>query len=97
TGLILYLFVVAVIVRTFISCYEIPSAALNPELTSQYDQRTSLSAYRVFFAWSGGMTMYLLALSVFLAPDATHKVGQLNATGYAHYGYLAAAIMFCAI
>jgi Na+/melibiose symporter-like transporter len=97
SGLILYLFIVSVIVRTFISCYEIPSAALNPELTSEYDQRTALSSYRVFFAWSGGMTMYLLALSVFLAPDAAHKVGQLNATGYSHYGYLAAALMFGAI
>ena len=28
-----------------------------------------------FFAWSGGMTMYLLALFVFLTPDKTHKVG----------------------
>lgn len=96
-GLIIYLFVVAVIVRTFISCYEIPSAALNPELTQEYDQRTALSSYRVFFAWSGGMTMYLLALFVFLAPDKVHKVGQLNASGYSHYGFLAAAIMFSAI
>jgi Na+/melibiose symporter-like transporter len=96
-ALILYLFVVAVVVRTFISFYEIPSAALNPELTDEYDQRTALSSYRVFFAWSGGMTMYLLALAVFLAPDKAHPVGQLNATGYSHYGYLAAAIMFCAI
>ncbi len=96
-GLIIYLFVVAVVVRTFISFYEIPSSALNPELTDQYDQRTALSSYRVFFAWSGGMTMYLLATSYFLAPDKTHKVGQLNASGYSHYGYLAAALMFCAI
>jgi GPH family glycoside/pentoside/hexuronide:cation symporter len=96
-GLIIYLFVVSVIVRTFISCYEIPSAALNPELTNEYDQRTALSSFRVFFAWSGGMTMYLLALFVFLAPDKMHKVGQLNASGYSHYGFLAAAIMFSAI
>jgi GPH family glycoside/pentoside/hexuronide:cation symporter len=96
-ALLIYLFVVAVIVRTFISFYEIPSSALNPELTDNYDQRTALSSYRVFFAWTGGMTMYLLALGVFLRPDATHKVGQLNETGYAHYGMLAAVLMFCAI
>ena len=96
-ALLIYLFVVAVIVRTFISFYEIPSSALNPELTDHYDQRTALSSYRVFFAWTGGMTMYLLALGVFLKPDATHKVGQLNETGYTHYGLLAAVLMFCAI
>jgi glycoside/pentoside/hexuronide:cation symporter, GPH family len=96
-ALLLYLFIVAVIVRTFISCYEIPSAALNPELTDDYDQRTQLSSYRVFFAWSGGMAMYLLALGVFLVPDATQKIGQLNAAGYARYGLTAAAIMVAAI
>ncbi|MEI9994818.1 MAG: MFS transporter [Rhizomicrobium sp.] len=96
-GLVIYLFVVAVIVRTFISCYEIPSAALTSELTGDYDKRTALSSYRVFFAWSGGMTMYLLALFVFLAPDKAHKIGQLNATGYSHYGILAAILMFAAI
>ncbi|HEY0107194.1 MAG TPA: MFS transporter, partial [Rhizomicrobium sp.] len=96
-ALLIYLFVVSVIVRTFISCYEIPSSALNPELTDSYDQRTALSAYRVFFAWTGGMAMFLLALSVFLVPDATHKTGQLNETGYAHYGLTAAIVMFVAI
>ncbi len=96
-ALLIYLFVVAVVVRTFISFYEIPSSALNPELTEKYDQRTALSSYRVFFAWMGGMTMYLLALRVFLSPDATHKVGQLNETGYSHYGITAAILMFCAI
>ena len=97
SALLIYLFIVAVVVRTFISFYEIPSSALNPELTDDYDQRTALSAYRVFFAWTGGMTMYLLALAVFLTPDKTHKVGQLNETGYAHYGLLAAVLMFAAI
>ncbi len=96
-ALLIYLFIVAVVVRTFISFYEIPSSALNPELTEDYDQRTALSSYRVFFAWIGGMTMYLLALGVFLKPDAAHKVGQLNETGYTHYGMLAAALMFVAI
>ncbi|MEJ0028702.1 MAG: MFS transporter [Rhizomicrobium sp.] len=96
-ALLIYLFIVAVVVRTFISFYEIPSSALNPELTDDYDQRTALSAYRVFFAWTGGMTMYLLALGVFLRPDSTHKVGQLNETGYTHYGILAALLMFAAI
>ncbi len=96
-ALLIYLFIVAVVVRTFISFYEIPSSALNPELTGNYDQRTALSSYRVFFAWTGGMTMYLLALGVFLKPDATHKVGQLNETGYSLYGITAAVLMFAAI
>lgn len=92
-----YLVAVTVVVRTFITFYEIPSSALAPELTEDYDQRTSFLSYRLFFAWYGGLTMLALAYLVFLAPDAAHKVGQLNETGYSRYGLTAAAIMFAAI
>ncbi|HEY1961283.1 MAG TPA: MFS transporter [Rhizomicrobium sp.] len=92
-----YLVVAAIFVRTLITFYEIPSSALVPELTEDYDQRTSFLGYRLFFAWYGGMTMYALAFLVFLTPDRTHKVGQLNAAGYSHYGITAAIIMFIAI
>jgi Na+/melibiose symporter-like transporter len=96
-ALFAYLVIVAIVTRTFITFYEIPSSALVPELTDDYDQRTSFISWRVFFAWYGGMTMLLLAYAVFLQPDATHKVGQLNQTGYSHYGITAAIVMFCAI
>lgn len=92
-----YLLVVAIVTRTFITFYEVPSSALVPELTEDYDQRTSFIAYRIFFGWYGGMTMLVLAYSVFLQPDATHKVGQLNEAGYSHYGVTAAIVMFAAI
>ncbi len=96
-ALFAYLVVVAIITRTFITFYEVPSSALVPELTEDYDQRTSFISYRVFFGWYGGMTMLVLAYLVFLQPDATHKVGQLNGTGYSHYGITASFVMFFAI
>jgi len=96
-ALFVYLIVVAVIVRTFITFYEIPSSALAPELSDDYDQRTSFLSYRVFFGWYGGLTMLELAYIVFLKPDAHHAVGQLNETGYSRYGITAAIVMFLAI
>ena len=97
TALFAYLIVVAIVVRTFITFYEIPSAALAPELSEDYDQRTSFLSYRVFFAWYGGLTMLELAYVVFLTPDAHHAVGQLNEAGYSRYGITAAVVMFFAI
>src|SRR5690348_14827739 len=97
SALFVYLIIVSILVRTLITFYEIPSSALVPELTQDYDQRTSFLGYRLFFAWYGGMTMYALAFIVFLTPDATHKVGQLNERGYSHYGITAAIVMFLAI
>lgn len=94
---IAYLVGVAVLIRTFISTYEIPSAALAAELTTDYDERTRLLSYRFLFAWLGGLAMYGLALAVFLRPTPEHPVGQLNAQGYQTYGLFAGGLMLVAI
>jgi glycoside/pentoside/hexuronide:cation symporter, GPH family len=92
-----YLVVVAIVIRAFASVFEVPSSALAAEFSTGYDQRSVLLSYRLFFAWVGGLTLNYLAYAVLLTPDATHRVGQLNPAGYAHYGMVAAAVMFCAI
>jgi Na+/melibiose symporter-like transporter len=85
TSLFYYLFATAVLVRTFITLYEIPSSSLVAELTPDYHQRTSFFAFRNLFAWLGGLTMALLAFGVFLTPDKAHPIGQLNPRGYVTY------------
>lgn len=92
-----YLLVLAVIVRVFITLYEIPSSALVAELTTDYDQRTSFLGYRYFFGWWGGLTMSLVAYRVFLRPAPGFPVGQLNPHGYTEYGLVGAAIMIVSI
>lgn len=96
-GQVAYLVAVAVLIRSFISCYEIPSAALAAELTTEYDERTRLLSYRYLFGWAGGLAMYGLALAVFLKPTAQYPVGQLNPQGYATYGLFAGGLMLFAI
>lgn len=92
-----YLIAVAVLIRSFISCYEIPSAALAAELTTEYDERTRLLSYRYLFGWGGGVFMYFLTMSVFLKPTAEFPIGQLNPAGYQLYGVFAALLMLFAI
>ena len=96
-GLFLFLLVTIIVVRTFITLYEIPSAALAPELTEDYDERTSIVSYRYLFGWVGGLGMTVLAYAVFLRPTPAYPVGQLNPVGYQHYGTVAAVVMFVAI
>jgi Na+/melibiose symporter-like transporter len=95
--LFLYLVGSAIVIRTLISCYEVPSAALAPELTVDYDQRTSLLGFRFFFGWCGALAMGVLVFRVFLVPDAEHPVGQLNPVGYSKYGLCASFVMFASM
>ena len=96
-ALFAYLVVVCIIVRTFITFYEIPSSALAPELTTDYDERTRILGYRYMFGWAGGLGMTFLAYAVFLAPTKHYPIGQLNPAGYANYGTVSAIVMFLAI
>src|SRR5258706_4842277 len=96
-ALFFYLVGLAIVVRTFITFYEIPSSALVPEMTDNYDQRTSFLSYRYFFGVLGGAAMGYATFRIFLRPDAIHPVGQLNPAGYSTYAIAAALVMVASI
>ena len=95
--LFIYFIIMAIIVRTAITFYEIPSSALVAELTDDYDQRTSFLSFRYFFGWWGGLAMAVAAYMVFLVPTDEIEYGVLNKDGYNAYGLVASGIMVVAI
>lgn len=92
-----YLVGVAFLVRALVSACEVPSVALVPELTRDYDERTGLMRFRYLFGWAGGLLMLFLAYGVFLVPDAEHAVGQLNPVGYWKYGLFGGLLMAASV
>ncbi|MFP6664370.1 MAG: MFS transporter [Deltaproteobacteria bacterium] len=87
----------AVLVRTLITFYEIPSSSLVAELTDDYDQRTSMMSFRYFFGWIGGLSMSVMAYSFFFQPTAQYPNGQLNPAGYQLYAMACGAVITLAI
>ncbi len=94
---LLWLFVFAVLVRTAVSAYEVPSAALAAELTADYDERTRVQAYRYLFGWGGGLAIMLAAYTLFLVPSPGQPNGLLNPLGYRAYSICGAIVMAAAI
>jgi Na+/melibiose symporter-like transporter len=92
-----YLIVMAILVRTFLTLYEIPSSSLVAELTDDYDERTSMLGFRYFFGWWGGLGMAVFAYFVLLKATPEYPVGQLNPAGWRGYGTIAAGVMAAAI
>ena len=92
-----YIVVMAIFIRTLITLYEIPSSALVAEMTTDYDERTSMLSYRYFFGWSGGTLMSFFALTFLLVPTAATSNGMFNVEGYGQMGLVAASVMFFAI
>lgn len=93
TGLFLYLTGLAILIRTFITFYETPSSALIPELTSEYEERTSLQSYRLFFGWTFGSLMSVIMFGALL----TGPKGLLDQDAYATYGIIGSTLIFVAI
>ncbi|MFN5903242.1 MAG: MFS transporter, partial [Novosphingobium sp.] len=81
----------AVVIRLLVSACEVPSVALVPELTRDYDERTRLMRFRYLFGWGGGLFVMMLAYNVFLAD------GLLNAEGYQAYGLTGAVMITFAV
>jgi len=94
TELFIYFVCMAILIRTLITLYEIPAAALVAELTDDYDQRTEMMSFRFFFAWWGGLTMAVMVYLVFL-PEA--KGGMQYVEGWRNYGLTASFIIFISI
>lgn len=57
----------------------VPYHALTPELTSDYDERTSLASYRMFFNF---LASIITAVSAPMLVDATIKAGGTQQQGY---------------
>ena len=84
---------IAVVVRILLSACEVPSVSLVPEITQDYDQRTTLFRYRYLFGWLGGIVMMFLAYRVFM-PGAE---GMLQPGGYSLFGIFGAGLIFLSV
>lgn len=98
-GLFWYLLGMAVLIRTSMTFFETPSFALAPELTTDYDERSSLIGYRYFFGWFGGNTMTVLMFFIVFPAYATAAIpdGRFNMDSYGVYGAVAGGLIFTSI
>lgn len=94
-----YVLLLSILIRTFITFYETPSTALAPEMTQDYDERSSVISFRWFFGWLGGNTMTIAMFILIFPAFVTVAIsnGQFNRDAYALYGFIASLVMFLAI
>ncbi|MGH6991709.1 MAG: MFS transporter, partial [Caulobacteraceae bacterium] len=96
-GLVAFMVALMILVRVTVSLFEIPSNALTPEFSPNYDERTRLQSYRWFFGIVGGAALSLVLTNIFLAKSASNPLGILNRAGYEKWAGVAAAVIFVAI
>ena len=92
-----YIVTIAVLVRTLVTVYEIPSSSLVAEMSDDYDERTRMLSYRYFFGWTGGTLMGAFATIFILIPTSTISNGMFNVQGHGQVGAIAASVIFIAM
>lgn len=87
-----YVLVMAILIRTGTTLFEVPSTALLPDLESDYDRRNKWLALRHAFGWYGGNGLHTINFMFWVG-----AYGVAVQTGYTIYGIVGAMVIFLAI
>ena len=94
TGLFVWLIALAVLTRGAMTLYHVPHIALGAELTENFEERTSIVAYRMAFGYLGGLMAATIAFTLFFS-DA--QGGRTNAAAYPPYAMVLSVLMVVTI
>jgi GPH family glycoside/pentoside/hexuronide:cation symporter len=83
SGLFVWLLCFAVLTRAAMTLYHVPHLALGAELTQDFEERTSIVAYRQAFGTMGGLGAAVLAFAYFMSDARGGRTEAANYTPYA--------------
>lgn len=95
--LFIWLLVFTVLTRLSMTLYHVPHLALGAELTKDFDERTSIAAFRMIFGASGWLIVAGLGFGYFFAASDQFSNGQLNPAAYPPFALLISVGIFVSI
>ncbi len=87
-----YVLVMALLIRTGTTLFEVPSTALLPDLETDYDRRNKWLALRYAFGWYGGNGIHTINFMFWVG-----AYGVAVQAGYSIYGVVGALVIAAAI
>lgn len=83
-----------IIIKGFTTIYATPYTALGAELSSDYNERTTIQSIKTAFFTIGLMAAAVMGMLLFFKPTAEYPVGQLNPAAYDGIGITSSIVMF---
>ncbi len=97
TGKFWWLLITCLLLRTFLTIYILPHTSMAPELSDEYQERSSIIGFRTVMGWLNYMILYFIVLQFFLAdtqgPDGEVIYGRLNYDNYKTYAILSCVLV----
>ena len=96
-GLFLWLTAFAILTRGAMTLYHVPHLSLGAELSDDFEERTTVVAYRYFLRYVGVLSCYALGFGVFFAATEAYPRGQFNLDAYPTFALTLSVLMMVAI
>lgn len=89
----LYLLVMVLLMKTFMTIFTTPYSALGAEMSTDYDERTSIQGIKTIFMLLGLVFVTVFGLYVIFASTPEYPKGQLNPDAYPRLGLSTSVLM----
>lgn len=96
-GLFGWLLAFSILVRLALTFFLIPHMSLGAELSTDYQERTSITSYRIMFAAFVAPATIILGLTTFFSKTPEYSNGLLNAAAYPKFAFLCGVLMIATI
>ncbi len=83
----------SILMRLFVTMFNIPHLAFGAEMSEDYLQRSVIMSYNAIFAWVGGAGIFLLAQLVYFKSTEAYDNGLLNQFAYPEFGLAASFLI----
>lgn len=91
TGLFWWLTIFTILVRLSLTLFQVPAMSLGAELSKDYEERTSITSYRIMFGTLFSTITIMAGFIYFFAPTEEYARGLMNPHAYPKYA------LFCAV
>lgn len=80
-------------IKTFVTVFITPYAALGAEMSSDYNERSKIQAVKTIFFLSALMIVTAVCMFIFFKPTPAYELGQFNPQAYKNIAYTSSLVM----
>jgi Na+/melibiose symporter-like transporter len=96
-ALFVWLAVALVAMRSTLTVFAVPYAALGAELSTNYEERSLIVSYRTILGWLAGIAIPFVALTLVFSRAPEGGDGRLVATNYVTYAWISMFVVVVTI
>jgi glycoside/pentoside/hexuronide:cation symporter, GPH family len=95
--LFLWFTLFSILLRMSLTLYHVPHLALGAELSTDYDERTSIVTWRILLGFLGSYGLTALFIRLFFPETPEYRNGLLNPAGYPQVALVGGLLMLVSI